>query len=162
MVSALAQAMSTHLHPEAGRGRGGSGGGSFRRRKSRSRSPSVLPGVTGAQRASPGGDQGEAKMVSTVTTTTTTITTTVTSVAGGAPMITTTSGMDGQHHPSYPMEGDEMLRSPMRDGAGAVFADTVTDLVDIVKYETSRKGRARCKLKLKLFWYFLLLIFFHL
>lgn len=143
MVSALAQAMSTHLHPEAGRGRGGSGGGSFRRRKSRSRSPSVLPGVTGAQRASsPGGDQGETKMVSTVTTT---ITTTVTSVAGGAPMITTTSGMDGQHRPSYPMEGDEMMRSPMRDGAGAVFADTVTDIVDIVKYETSRKGRARCK-----------------
>lgn len=66
-------------------------------------------------------------------------------------MITTTSsGMDQQHRPSYPMEGgagggDDLLRSPMRDGAGAVFADTVTDLVDIVKYETSRKGRARCK-----------------
>lgn len=36
--------------------------------------------------------------------------------------------------------------SSNRSSSELGFADAVTDLVDIVKYETSRKGRARRKL----------------
>ncbi|KAH9397655.1 hypothetical protein TYRP_003978, partial [Tyrophagus putrescentiae] len=97
VVSALAQAMSTHLHPDAGRGGGRGGGGSFRRRKSRSRSPSVMTAMT----------------------------------AAGA-----------QHRPASSPE----LRSPMKEqqrGGGEVFADTVTDLVDIYYVQQQQRARAR-------------------
>ena len=117
--------------------------------------------------SAPAGGDHPAEMAkmgaSTVTTTTTTtITTTATSAAGGlggggagGTMVMTSSEGHQQrgHHPMVPggdgMDGaDQELRSPMKEqqrGGGEVFADTVTDLVDIVKYETSRKGRARCK-----------------
>lgn len=132
-MSAIAL-LSTHLHPEGGRGRGGS----FRRRKSRSRSPSVMMQQRSASPAPAHQEDGE-HAIATVTTTTTTLTTTSTSVTGA---ITSTTSVVGMTGPSLGMPDDE-LRSPVK-GEGA-FAETVSDLVDIVKFETSRKGRARCK-----------------
>ena len=133
VVSALAQ-LSTHLHPDAGRGRGGS----FRRRKSRSRSPSVLAMHRAPSPSSSYHEENTKPTIATMTTTTTTITTTATTVSGAVTNTTSVVGV----HPGIEMQGDELYSPVKGDG---VFADTVTDLVDIVKFETSRKGRVRCK-----------------
>lgn len=147
MVAKLAH-LSSHLQVQDSRGRGGS----FRRRKSRSRSPSVLHMQQQQRSVSPSPhhmqDETAVKapvgscMAASMTTTTTTITTSTTTVTG--PVTSTTSAlMDSTISGGYPGEYGDELRSPMK-GEGA-FADTVTDLVDIVKYETSKRGRARCE-----------------
>lgn len=137
MVSALAH-LSTHLHPDSSRR------SSFRRRKSRSRSPSVHP-----QPPSPTTTGDEAKTVQPTTRT-------VISSAGDT--ITTTAAVTTASIPTtveiYPPQpehidqaqaGDQgrlISSKPMDTALG--FADTVNDVVGMVKYETSRKGRAKC------------------
>ena len=111
-----------------------------------------------------GGLQSSGSQHTTTTTTSGTTTTTTTSMAGGhqtQPALTTstTSGMGGGHGghgtggpivhvmgaPEHPGMGEMgELRSPMKAPVDS-FVDTVTDLVDFVKHETSRKGRAKCK-----------------
>ena len=51
-----------------------------------------------------------------------------------------------QHNDSIKQKRSSTTRhSSNRSSSDLSFADAVTDLVDIVKYETSRKGRARRK-----------------
>lgn len=138
MVSALAH-LSTHLHPDSSRR------SSFRRRKSRSRSPSVHP-----QPPSPTTTTGdESKTVQPTTRTVIssagdTITTTAAVTAASIP--TTVEIYPPQpEHIDQDQTGDQgrLVSSKAMDGALG-FADTVNDVVGMVKYETSRKGRAKC------------------
>lgn len=52
------------------------------------------------------------------------------------------------HHPhqlSPPKEKDKDL-SPSRHSVEGAFADAVSDIVDSLNYQMSRRGRFRCKL----------------
>ena len=154
--------LSTHLHPDHLSSRRSS----FRRRRSRSRSPSVHPqrpqSPSTTQAYTEDDEQHKSQQQSkTITTTTTSITTTTTS---GDQMITTTATTttipvcttEQDHHQQqqqqqfdeYGRQQQQHSPSKLPDQLG--FADTVSDLVGIVKYETSRKGRAKCKYRSKI------------
>lgn len=71
-----------------------------------------------------------------------TATTTTTTTTCAAPITTVTTTATDVCPASEVVDGE--LRSPQKGDMG--FADTVHDIVDIVKYETSRKGRIRCEI----------------
>ena len=156
--------LSTHLHPDHLSSRRSS----FRRRRSRSRSPSVhpqrpqSPSTTQAYTEDDEQHKSQQQQQSKTTTTTTSITTTTTS---GDQMITTTATTtipvcttEQDHHQQqqqqqfdeYGRQQQQQQHSPSKLPDQLGFADTVSDLVGIVKYETSRKGRAKCKYRSKI------------
>ncbi|XP_054158899.1 voltage-dependent calcium channel type A subunit alpha-1-like isoform X3 [Oppia nitens] len=156
VVSALAH-LSTHLHPDVH-----TRGGSFRRRsRSRSRSPSVAliresmerrPSMISTGGGGGGGGRYDANEKSGHNNSGTNGGTTsggTTSGGGGGggggarARSPTPIGRSGERGAGGGGGGGS--GSPQRPELG--FAETVHDVVDFVKYETSRKGRARAKLR---------------
>ncbi|XP_046908927.2 voltage-dependent calcium channel type A subunit alpha-1 isoform X7 [Dermatophagoides farinae] len=153
VVSALAH-LSTHLHPDSNRR------SSFRRRRSRSRSPSVhpqrpaSPSTTAAYTEDETTKSSQPQPISSIsksdageTTVTTTAAATTAGISGGtisdAPPVCDVYSASAAADQS----NDGEPKSPSKPPDSLGFADTVTDLVGIVKYETSRKGRAKSKIR---------------
>ncbi|OTF76409.1 hypothetical protein BLA29_000723 [Euroglyphus maynei] len=139
VVSALAH-LSTHLHPDLSRR------SSFRRRRSRSRSPSVHP-----QR--PASPSTTAAYTEDETGKSQPTTTTISKSAAGDTTIKTTAVTTGvstssvqvcEAYPQPDQSSGGEPKSPSKPPDSLGFASTVNDLVGIVKYETSKKGRAKC------------------